>query len=66
MSNEFNEAKFKALNEAIFEAKRFIERAEKAIEADEQWYNSVHYASAKRSSMDLTRSLVAVRNGNRD
>lgn len=53
--------------EAIAEARRFIERAEKAIDeaVDEAVDRSYTYgqenAAAKRSSMDLTRSLAKLR-----
>ena len=53
------------LKQAKEEAERFIKKAEVAInhlETDE-WaaYRSIHVASAKRASMDLTRALVFVR-----
>ena len=60
------EEKIRALNTAKAEALRFIERADDAMRqlrgAHSEWdCCSTAYASAKRSSMDLTRSLVAVR-----
>lgn len=49
------------LEAAIKEAERFIERAKKAQEHldSDKWasYRSIHVASAKRSSMDLSRAL---------
>lgn len=60
------EEKIRALNTAKAEAQRFIERADDAMRqlrgAHYEWdCRSTAYASAKRSSMDLTRSLVAIR-----
>jgi len=53
----------KRYKDAIFEAKRFIERAEAAIVEIEtsNLYTSKANASAKRSSMDLTNALVLIR-----
>ena len=60
------------LKSAISEAKRFIERAERA-ERGFVWIDSVHFpaggywrnnattAAAKRASMDLTRALADMR-----
>ena len=58
-----------ALIDAMHEANRFICKAEKALlemqNADYQLFcGNKHVAAAKRASMDLTRSLVAVRNPN--
>ena len=44
---------------AISEAKRFIQKAEKAITADS--YDVKANAAAKRASMDLTRALADLR-----
>ena len=58
----------KALDEAIDEARRFIDRAEKAKRElctnDYAWVGTKETAAAKRASMDLTRSLVSVRKPN--
>lgn len=63
----------KAYKEAIAEARRFIKKAETAIqhidgnskasswEERSKFTPSVHNAAAKRASMDLTRVLVDVR-----
>jgi hypothetical protein len=54
-----------ALNESIQEAERFLGRAKeakKALTAKDQWrYQITEFAAAKRSSMDLTRSLAKLR-----
>lgn len=50
----------KNINKAIFEAKRFIEKAEAALNA-EGWYGGKYNAAALRSSMDLTRALADLR-----
>ena len=64
--SEFNKEKIIPLENAISEAYRFIQKAEEAIhrlKTDEySCYGSHQTATAKRASMDLTRSLVAVRN----
>ena len=56
---------YNALDESIDEARRFIDRAEKAKRELSTnvyaWAGSKETAAAKRSSMDLTRSLVLVR-----
>ena len=52
------------LNDAIFEAQRFIKAAEVAIEKiseEEYFYGGKESAAARRASMDLTRSLVKIR-----
>lgn len=53
------------LEAAIVEAKRFIDRAEAAVEdiraKDGYYYSTVNTAAAKRASMDLTRALADVR-----
>ena len=63
-----NEQKIKALEESIYEAKRFIKKSDMAIARmkGDKWNPSYtkEMGSAKRASMDLTRSLVAVRNPN--
>jgi len=55
------------LNTAIAEARRFIVRAEAAkcrIQKDEYWaMGCAETATAKRSSMDLTRALAELRKG---
>ncbi len=66
MTDKFTEKKIKALQDAILEANRFIDKAEKAIDNFKCndmpcMISSKHTASAKRSSMDLTRALVEVR-----
>lgn len=62
--------KVEALEQAIKEAKRFIQSAEtvKRMAATHdygiKYYDGGQYcAAAKRASMDLTRALVAVRRG---
>ena len=57
------EQHIKKYEDAIFEAKRFIERAEAAIVEMKtaNLYTSKVNASAKRSSMDLTNALVLIR-----
>jgi|TARA_R110000772_G_scaffold228944_1_gene339727 hypothetical protein len=58
----------KALDEAINEARRFIDKAEKAklglCTNDYAWVGTKETGAAKRASMDLTRSLVSVRKPN--
>lgn len=60
------EIKLDALTDAIFEAERFIRKAEYArdrIYNDEYaHFGCREMASAKRASMDLTRALAVVRN----
>lgn len=57
--------KIKEFMDAVYEARRFIKRAEAAVEAIDaengSWGAGKQIAAAKRSSMDLTRSLVAIR-----
>lgn len=62
--------KVEALEQAIKEAKRFIESAETvkrmAVKYGydiKYYYGGQYCAAAKRASMDLTRALVAVRRG---
>lgn len=53
-----------AYREAINEAKRFIDRAEKAINVigkEDFFWSSPETASAKRASMDLSKALVKIR-----
>lgn len=53
-----------ALKAAVFEAGRFIRKANLAFEAlndPSKTHNCLEYAAAKRSSMDLTNSLPNVR-----
>ena len=63
-----NEKYIDNLNAAIREAERFIEKAELAVERIKSeggyYYSAKEVASAKRASMDLTRSLVSVRSSN--
>ena len=54
------------LNEAIFEAERFIKKAKEARTryTAEKWsafWSCKEAAAAKRASMDLSRALVRVR-----
>ena len=52
------------LSAAIEEAERFVKKAKEArkeLQTSEWTHQTVHYASAKRSSMDLTRVLADVR-----
>ena len=60
---------YNALDESIAEAKRFIYKAEEAkqtlIDDKYAWAGTKFTGSAKRASMDLTRSLVSVRNPNK-
>lgn len=60
------------LDEAIAEAKRFIEAAERVRKSagkldygpGRAWYEGgAHCAAAKRASMDLSRKLTEVRRG---
>ena len=54
----------KQIDEAIFEAKRFIARAEefrKELEKATWMYGSGKSAAMKRASMDLARILVPLR-----
>ena len=53
---------YETLCEAIDEAKRFLERAKVAKQFWDKYYkNGAHNASARRSSMDLTRALAKMR-----
>lgn len=68
MLSDYNAPKIKAYQEAITEAKRFIKKAELAINdltpVDGEKYpkfQSAANAAAKRASMDLTMALVEVR-----
>ena len=65
--------KEESLNIAIFEAERFVILAKEAIKNENREYSTYsgklyirgkYYASAKRSSMDLTRALANVRKSN--
>ena len=61
--NQYNMQKRERLLNAIYEANRFIGKAQLAadkIEQDDGCSGPV-YAAAKRSSMDLTRSLALLR-----
>jgi hypothetical protein len=63
---EFGLDKIASLEEAISEAKRFIKRASEAkerlkAEPEAAWGGCKEVAAAKRASMDLSRSLVKVR-----
>lgn len=55
------------LENAVCEARRFIEKAQAAstalITKQESTYHSPSFAAAKRASMDLTRALADVRRG---
>lgn len=57
------------MNEAVAEAKRFIERAEELLKSHTMnTYDSLHerpreQGAAKRASMDLTRKLADLRLG---
>ena len=61
--SQYNMRKRERLLNAIYEANRFIGKAQLAadkIEQDDHCDNAI-YAAAKRSSMDLTRSLAVLR-----
>jgi hypothetical protein len=51
---------------AISEAQRFINRAQDAIDAKDDWDKqpAMKRAFMKRASMDLTRALAQIRKGN--
>lgn len=54
----------KKLRDAIAEAQRFIMKAmaaATALEGEKYAIASIHFAAAKRASMDLTRSLADLR-----
>lgn len=57
--------KLDSIEDAIREAQRFIKKALVAKDAlaggKESFYHSKSYAAAKRASLDLTRSLSAMR-----
>lgn len=61
-----SDRQIEALQEAIREAERFVERAYAAVnklKEHNMWFpSSKETAAAKRASMDLTRALVKVRN----
>jgi hypothetical protein len=60
--DQFNTMKVDRLRNAVFEASRFITRATIAADNIEAGDDAApEYAAAKRSSMDLTRSLAALR-----
>ncbi|MBK9005291.1 MAG: hypothetical protein IPM41_16010 [Sphingomonadales bacterium] len=65
MSNQYDMKKVKRLRDAVFEANRFITKAQLAADQIEQGevFGATHleYAAAKRSSMDLTRALSELR-----
>lgn len=66
-----DENKVDILVDAIFEAQRFIDKANAAKERliDDRYAHisgCKEMGAAKRASMDLTRALVAVRNPYRD
>lgn len=49
----------KALSEAVFEAERFVKRAKEALRDNYgDAYYSISRASARRSSLDLSRALA--------
>ncbi len=68
MIEQMNAALHLALCDSILEARRFISRAQDAVEILENdeyaWTGRKETGAAKRASMDLTRSLVSVRNTN--
>ncbi len=52
------------VEEAIYEARRFIKKAELAVErvgSSKYFYCSKETAACRRSSMDLTRSLAELK-----
>ena len=61
--NQWNLLKRERLLNAIYEANRFISKAQLAADEIEQndECSAPVYAAAKRSSMDLTRSLAVLR-----
>jgi hypothetical protein len=66
--NSYLDAKKLAIEDAVLEAERFLIKARVALEdieeeskKDRPRYQISSVAAAKRSSMDLTRSLVFVR-----
>ena len=61
--NQWNLQKRQRLINAIHEANRFISKAQTAVDEFEQneECSAPVYAAAKRSSMDLTRSLAVLR-----
>jgi len=58
-----NAAFQKRIATAISEARRFIDRANDALDAKDDWDKqpAVKRAAMKRSSMDLTRALAQLR-----
>jgi len=63
---------YEALQTAITEAKRFLEKAEEVDQSfkkypDQTWYHAPQFslksAACKRASMDLTRALAILRGG---
>jgi hypothetical protein len=55
----------KRIATAMSDARRFIDRAQDALDAKDDWDKQpvVKRAAMKRASMDLTRSLAQVRKG---
>ena len=53
------------LEAAVVEARRFLERAERALSADHDprftWIYGPEAAAVKRASMDLTKALPSLR-----
>lgn len=68
--SDMNYPLYSALDESIEDAERFIIKAKLAqtqlTNNDYAWTGTKEAGAAKRASMDLTRSLVAVRNPNKD
>ena len=65
---DYKKRRATVIREAINEARRFISRAEEAIDAmekpdvyDSYFYWNKPHAAMKRSSMDLTNMLVKLR-----
>jgi len=67
--NKTEMEKIDAMNAAVQEAYRFIERAEvaigKIVTHQEDIFHSPAIAAAKRASMDLSKALVEIRQGGR-
>lgn len=56
--------KIEKVEEAIYEARRFIDKANLArqlMETKKYWFMSKETAACRRASMDLTRSLAELR-----
>lgn len=55
-----SEDRARALSEAVFEAKRFVKRAKEALRdsSGSIYGGSISAASARRSSLDLSRALA--------